>query len=440
VIAHSAAARIAQVSPRTSRSMNRPMLDAERETSPREAPNSCRRHAAPLVVLAVLLLTYSLTATWTGPYHGDAYTNAVTGWYLAETGSVIATDHGALTTPEQHGNFSWFVASPRGPISQYPPGAAALAAVFYLFDSREAPISYLSGTNRPDLEPVPLPSPSTWPATASAVFATALAGAIVTRVVSNLGATSRQAIVTGLTWGLATTAWSVASNMSWTHGPAMLCISLAMLAASRDRWLLTGLSLGLAILVRPHLALIALVVGCLVGFRRRDWRPLVGVGFGSFLGLAGLLTYNFWVWGRLTISGGYGSSFSERFVGGSLEWFAGNVVGALIDFDHGVLPWAPFLVVLVAAAVMSNRESPVWSTAFAIGGALYLLVQLRANRFSGGDGHFAYRYPLETLTAAAPWLFVGYRRWVRERPVMNMAVIATVLLAAVAQAWAALQT
>jgi hypothetical protein len=50
-----------------------------------------------------------------------------------------------------------------------------------------------------------------------------------------------------------------------------------------------------------------------------------------------------------------------------------------------------------------------------VGGVIYLVIQWRANAFAGGEGHFAYRYPLEALTAAAPALFIGYQRWVRPR-------------------------
>jgi hypothetical protein len=47
---------------------------------------------------------------------------------------------------------------------------------------------------------------------------------------------------------------------------------------------------------------------------------------------------------------------------------------------------------------------------------VYLLVQFKANRSSGGTGFLGYRYPLEALTVATTLLAVSYVAWVDERP------------------------
>ena len=114
--------------------------------------------------------------------------------------------------------------------------------------------------------------------------------------------------------------------------------------------------------------------------------------------------------------------FSERLLNSSPTWFVGNVAGAFFDFRHGLLPWSPFLLLLIVGAVAGWRKAPPWARSLAVGGLLYLLIQLRANRFSGGDGHFAYRYPLETLMAAGPLFVSGYSTWIRQRPVVRWAL------------------
>lgn len=43
-----------------------------------------------------------------------------------------------------------------------------------------------------------------------------------------------------------------------------------------------------------------------------------------------------------------------------------------------------------------------------------MLVQLALNRFSGGDGFFGYRLPLELITASAPLLILAYREWTSQ--------------------------
>jgi len=54
-----------------------------------------------------------------------------------------------------------------------------------------------------------------------------------------------------------------------------------------------------------------------------------------------------------------------------------------------------------------------------------LLVQFRLNRYSGGDGFWSYRYPIEAVVAAAPALSVAAQRlWTSGRP-GRMAILAS---------------
>ncbi len=78
-----------------------------------------------------VLAVYLLTATYSRPWHIDAMTNAVTARSIGATGSPLLPDHVEAATEDQFGNVGWIVMSPRGPISQYPPGTALLAAPLY---------------------------------------------------------------------------------------------------------------------------------------------------------------------------------------------------------------------------------------------------------------------------------------------------------------------
>jgi hypothetical protein len=83
---------------------------------------------------------------------------------------------------------------------------------------------------------------------------------------------------------------------------------------------------------------------------------------------------------------------------------------------------------------------PDWALAADVGGVLYLLIQWRANRFSGGAAFFAYRYPMETLTVMAPGLYLGYQRWVRGRPLAERALRFSLAVSVAAQGTGALLT
>lgn len=383
------------------------------------------RRASRAIFAAVflsLVAIYSLTAQWSHPYHIDPLTNAITGWYLGNEGTVVADQHLAFIAKGQRGNAAWFVEASDGPVSQYPPGAAVVAGIFYAMFPTDMEVMTVQGSNRPDLPPLEVPMPPLWPATLSAVIVTAAAAAVLALTFYGLSASVPTSIVAGLLLGLATGAWAVAARMSWTHGPAMLALALGALALQRQRWGWAGAAFGLAILCRPHLAIIAAVVGIGLSITRRSASPAIRVGLASTCGLILLLAYNRAVWGVISISGGYGDDFSDRFASSDFSWFLRNVWGALVDRQHGLLTWAPFLLVLGAGAAVARRRLPDWTVLSAVGGLLYLLIQLKANRFSGGDGHFGYRYPLEATVAAAPLLFLGYWHWARERRTARLAL------------------
>lgn len=412
----------------------------------RPSPDGAAGPAVPwdgrlwMVVVGVLGLLFAATATWTLPYHIDALTNAYTGWYLGVEGTTIASGHEVFVQPGQRANTTWFVESPEGPVSQYPPGAALTSAPFYAASRPPLEPVRLFGSNRPGVEPVSTTAPAVWPATLSAVLVTAIACAAVGQVSRDLGLDRRRAIVTGVVVGVATGAWSVASNQSWTHGPGMMAVGVALLAFARDRWLLGGLALGFGVLVRPHLALVAAAVGVWVAWRRRDWRPLVGVGGGSSVGLAAVLAYNRAVWHTWTISGGYGADFGSNLTSLDFGAFAVNVLLGLVSPTRGLLVWAPFLLVLVPVAWSIRDRIPDWAQAASVGGALYLLVQWKANRYSGGAGFFAYRYPLEALVAAAPCLVLAHRAASMRGPMIGRLARLTLVAAATGQAVGAVVT
>jgi hypothetical protein len=366
------------------------------------------------------------------PYHIDPLTNAVTAWYLGNTGSPIATEHGQALEPGQLGNTGWFVESTRGPVSQYPPGAAMLAAPLYWAVDLPLSPARLSGVNDPELPPIDYPLPPLWPATLVAVTATALAIGVFALTMLELG-TPRLALGAGLVAAFATGAWSVASDQLWQHGPAMLFIALGVHLAARRMFTWSGLAFALGILTRPHIALIAAALGVTISWSQRSLAPALRIGAGSLAGLLAYLGWNTWLYGEPSLSGGYSSVFLDQLASRSLAGFAMNVGGALVSVRHGVLVWAPFLVVLLFGLRAGWTRSPDWVKGAALGGLLYLLVQLRANRYSGGDGHFAYRYPLEALMAGSALLGVSYATWVSVRPLRRRLFVYGVLLAVTGQ-------
>ena len=97
--------------------------------------------------------------------------------------------------------------------------------------------------------------------------------------------------------------------------------------------------------------------------------------------------------------------------------------------------YSPFLILLIPGLPAAWRKAPAWVRGSAIGGVAYLLLQLKANRYSGGDSFWGYRYPLEMLAASAPLLLLAYTEWVRHRSdllrrVFMYTVVASIVLTA----------
>jgi alpha-1,2-mannosyltransferase len=198
---------------------------------------------------------------------------------------------------------------------------------------------------------------------------------------------------------------------------------LGLLAAAGGRYLPSGLSMGAAVLTRPHLNFVPILTG--FGYLRRGrlWRPAVLIWAGSSVGFLGLLTYNWILYGRLTLVGGYSSKTAGAGTGTTHLGLRGvgpggfldNVAGTMLSPSRGVLVLTPFLLLLIPGLRPAWKAAPQWARYPAVGGLVYLGSQLWLDHLSGGYGFYSYRVPIESLTLAAPLLAMAYLRWTAER-------------------------
>ena len=371
-----------------------------------------------LTVFLILFPIYLATASVVFLRNIDASTNAITAWSLVRHGTPVAV--GFEGAEARQGEFlpgtPWIVESDRGPIAQYPPGAALTAAPVFGAASllgADSEIVSLPMAGTPDRLDAPLPP--AWVGGVAGALTTSIAAATIAVTVS-ARSRHRSGLAAGLILGLGTSAWLVAGTNIWQHGPAMMWLAIAVALADRDRLAPSGLAFAMAVLVRPHAAVIAACVGIAIGLRRRSVRPIFTIGLTSSLGLLALVGFNWWAFGSPSIVGGYGGTFSNNMTSSGaadLGWFAANVGGGLFDSQRGLVPFSPFLLALVPGLREGWRRSGPAGRGAAIGGVLYLLIQWKANRFSGGNGFWAYRYPLETLAVCA---LLGFAAWESLEP------------------------
>lgn len=351
-----------------------------------------------------LLLVFLVTGSWTVVKSPDVFTNIATSWTIGTSGTIYLDDFSELIP--YRGHASWIVEGPNGAVSQYPPGAALLAAPLYAIWPAEASIGPIEDSVVGDFSHVDADFEVIVPPLAPAVIVgattTALAMAFVALALRRYRPGSTSALW-ACVFALGTGAWVVAADDLWQHGPAMLWVAAAVYLSDSKRYFLGGLSLGLALITRPPTAIIAIAIGIGHAVHQRRLRPLVLVAIGSATGLITLILYNTVVFESVSITGGYSGAIAEGGEGG-LGAYLRNVVGGLISLDRGLLVYSPFIGVLAAGVVWQRRNIPVPLLAAAAGAVAYLLVHWKINRYSGGAGFVGYRYPLEAVVAAAPAL------------------------------------
>ena len=391
-----------------------------------------------LASFVVLLTLFLVTASWSLPYHIDPLTNVLTAWKLGSDGSFIVEEHRALTGSDYHNVANQLIATPRGPISKYPPGASVLAAPWYVvLDGTE-----LHGVTFNTLTPegpeerfLEMAIPALWPGSVTAAVTTAAAlavfAALILPVVGN-----RWAWVGALLVGLGTSLWSVAADSLWQHGPAALWLMLGIWGFSRSRYLAGSIAFGLAVLTRPQTAIIVAVMGVWAAVRERSLRTLLAAGAPAALAATLYVAFNRHFFGSAVdyAAGGYWvEGAAARSWWGTLE----PMVRAFFDGQRGLLVWSPFVVVGAVAFYRLCKDQPWWLYAAAIAGLIYLVVQVRGNGYSGGSSFLWYRYQLETVIAAAPLIVAGLKAAWENSTMWRWAVAASCVVAVTAHAVAA---
>jgi hypothetical protein len=290
--------------------------------------------------------------------------------------------------------------------SSYPVGAALLATPVYAL-----PVAFGWLDDFDDYRVAAKVSASSMVALSAGFLFLAL-----TRVCS-LGA----ALLLAAAYAFGTSAWTVASQALWQHGPGMLCLALALWLALRlgergskaDAALLSA-ALAMALLCRPQNAAGAAAIGVFALVSRpRCWPFLLAP---AALLVSWQLWYNLRVYHDLR--GGYPATITSQahaFRGYTADTVMSmplgrGLLGLLISPGKGLLVYTPaMLLPLIALPVLAVRRPRTLAPYLVFWVVASLLIHAKSRLWWGGTC-FGPRYLLELLlplTFAAGMVWPG---------------------------------
>lgn len=241
------------------------------------------------------------------------------------------------------------------------------------------------------------------------------------------------ALRVALVYGVATSAWSVASQSLWQHSVTLplLAAALACLCADGDRgrhvpW--AGLLLGLATLGRPTNVFVAMVFTSWVYFQRRH-RLAAYVALASLPAAAGLLYGQFAFGDPLATGQGLiAGAVATWKTGSATPWAssAGDVLegvtGVLLSPSRGLFVFSPILLAGAAGLLSSFRRGgdALLRHATIATGAIVLVHGLRFDWWGGWT--WGYRLVLDALPLLALGLGPALEA-TRSRPAARFPVL-----------------
>lgn len=374
-------------------------------TSGDDRQRGARSWIGPWVVGLVTGVVYVLTAEY-ATASGDVVAADVLAWQLGTQGSSTFTADTYPQLDEHPAREGWIIEAADGTeVVGRSPGAVAPAVPAY----------WLFGGDHFSLAP----------GAVTAALLTALAMVLMALALRRL-LPQREALLATFVVALGTPVWCVAADGSWPHTVTVLGLSGMAWAASRERWWLVGAFGGVLLWGRLHAAVIVVLVGLLVGWRRRDPRltAQVAIPSAAFLALEALWTRQ--IYGSWNPMSSYETGKFEAYADRNRLDLV-NHLGFWVAPDRGLLVWTPVVLLLLPALMRSWRTLPDWSRALVLGGLAYSAVQGVLDRFGGGDAFYAYRLMIEMLVCLVPALALSAPRagrWARAlfAPVLALQV------------------
>ncbi len=204
----------------------------------------------------------------------------------------------------------------------------------------------------------------------------------------------RIAMLAAVAYGLGTSIWSTASLAMWTHTPAVLAFSVALVALTTGRSGIAGLAAASAVFARQATAPAVGLVGLYLVHRqlRATWHSgwhsadavakrndVLRFAAGGALVAVAAVAYNYWLFGNAVGGAPFRTGFWVKELGAT-GMFTGSLpvglAGLTISPNRGILIYCPLVLVAVVGAVKAWRlaiPAAVSDPSFGRGDAILLV-------------------------------------------------------------------
>ncbi len=251
----------------------------------------------------------------------------------------------------------------------------------------------------------------------------ALMGGVLYMLARGLGYPPGAAVGVALVTGLATPLWWY-SKTFFSEPLIALALVVAIWAAvcgAAVGWLVCGVALGMAVLVKPVAIVVApafLVYAWVLGNSKSRWQALRLVAGPLAVGVIGVALYN-WVRFGSPLDTGYRTAAWDV-----PPWI--GFYGLLLSPGKGLLWYCPPLALGVAGCVPLARKHPRAATLMGSIGLSYSLVHAILNHWHGGGPPWGPRY----IVPVIPLLVLPAAEWFQRLPRCAWGRLAMALLLA----------
>lgn len=194
-----------------------------------------------------------------------------------------------------------------------------------------------------------------------------------------------------IVYGFATINLPLISQALWQHGTVQFFIILGLIFWYKERYFLTFMFLGFAVLSRPTAGIVLLILGLYLLYNRRlSWNLIKQVSLGLLIPVSFFIFYNYTYYQDIS-NQGYSSQMSNSWLGNFPESF----FGMWFSPSKGILIYTPVFIFTLIGIYQGFKKNSLVSISFWVI-LLHTLVLSKWKHWYGGFG-FGYRMVSDIL-------------------------------------------